>query len=97
MDDVGHALTDWFMFVFHLVNEGCHQSVNRTSHLLRPPCSSVFQTVQNVLDCDLLQTKQHLWKLFPSHCTSSAWYTVPLHAVHVLPPPQFGIWKKCDL
>jgi hypothetical protein len=39
-----------------------------------------------------LHRKQHLWKLFPSHCTSSAWYTVPWQAPHLLPPPQFGMF-----
>ena len=38
-----------------------------------------------------LHRKQHLWKLLPSHCTSSAWYTVPWQAPHLFPPPQLGI------
>ena len=35
--------------------------------------------------------KQDLWKLLPSHWTSSAKYTVFWHTPHFLPPPQFGI------
>ena len=38
-----------------------------------------------------LHRKQDLWKLLPSHWTSSAKYTVFWHTPHFLPPPQFGI------
>lgn len=43
------------------------------------------------LDGHSLHRKQDLWKLPPSHWTSSAKYTVFRHTPHVLPPPQFGI------
>lgn len=42
---------------------------------------------------DSLHRKQDLWKLLPSHWTSSAKYTVFWHTPHLLPPPQFGILK----
>ena len=42
----------------------------------------------------LLHRKQQRWKLRPSHCTSSAWYTVLPQAPHLLPPPQTGILKE---
>lgn len=38
-----------------------------------------------------LHKKQDLWKLLPSHCTSSAKYTAFWHTPHFFPPPQFGI------
>lgn len=41
-----------------------------------------------------LHRKQDLWKLLPSHCTSSAKYTVFWHTPHLLPPPQLGILEK---
>lgn len=41
-----------------------------------------------------LHRKQDLWKLLPSHWTSSAKYTVFWHTPHLLPPPQFGILEK---
>lgn len=41
-----------------------------------------------------LHRKQDLWKLLPSHWTSSAKYTVFWHTPHFLPPPQFGILEK---
>lgn len=50
-----------------------------------------------VLSRFFLQTmhrKQDLWKLLPSHWTSSAKYTVFWHTPHRLPPPQFGILEK---
>lgn len=40
--------------------------------------------------------KQDLWKLLPSHCTSSAKYTVFWHTPHFFPPPQFGILWEAD-
>ena len=43
---------------------------------------------------DSLHRKQQRWKLRPSHCTSSAWYTVLPHAPHLLPPPQTGILQE---
>lgn len=41
-----------------------------------------------------LQRKQDLWKLLPSHCTSSAKYTAFWHTPHFFPPPQFGILRR---
>ncbi len=38
--------------------------------------------------CDLLHRKQDLWKLCPSHWTSSAKYTVFLQQPHLFPPPS---------
>lgn len=42
----------------------------------------------------LLHRKQQRWKLLPSHCTSSAWYTVLPQAPHLFPPPQTGILQN---
>jgi len=41
-----------------------------------------------------LHKKQDLWKLLPSHCTSSAKYTAFWHTPHFFPPPQFGILQE---
>lgn len=41
-----------------------------------------------------LHKKQDLWKLLPSHCTSSAKYTAFWQTPHFFPPPQFGILQK---
>ena len=56
-----------------------------------PPPEDRPQGLASGLGGHSLHRKQDLWKLPPSHWTSSAKYTVFRHTPHVLPPPQFGI------
>ena len=55
-----------------------------------PPPEDRPQGLASGLGGHSLHRKQDLWKLPPSHWTSSAKYTVFRHTPHVLPPPS---WK----
>lgn len=70
--------------------------VNKTSFFLKSVNWSFWHTscVHASAGGDSLHRKQQRWKLRPSHCTSSAWYTVLPQAPHLLPPPQTGILQE---
>lgn len=55
--------------------------------------SVVYERTGGPHSVHLLHRKQHLWKNFPSHCTSSAKYTVFRQQPHLFPPPK-GILRS---